>query len=384
MVEAEIVLSNARLVLPDAVVEGSVAIRDGRIHDVSAGPSAAAGAHDCEGDYLIPGLVELHTDNLERHLQPRPGVDWPRRAALAAHDGEFVSVGVTTVYDALRVGSMREEEVGHYAPAVVEAIHALKRLGLLKADHYVHLRCEICSPRLVAEFDSVQQDGAPDPLIGLISLMDHTPGQRQFADVSKLRQYYQGKHGWSDEKMAGFIVKSKELQKEWAEPNLAAMVARAETGGFAVASHDDATEAHVADSVKAGATIAEFPTTLVAAQAGRAAGLKNLMGAPNLLRGLSHSGNVSAMDLAAEGLVDILSSDYAPAALMLAAFKLAEETDYGLSRAIACVSETPARAVGLSDRGAIAPGQRADLVRVYRAERLCVARAVWSAGRRVM
>ena len=385
---AETILTNARIVTPEAVIEGSVQVKDGRIADVSPNRSAAPGAIDCEGDYLLPGLVELHTDNLERHLSPRPGVDWPRRAALAAHDGEFVSVGVSTVVDALRVGSMREEGLGNYAPAVVEAIHALQNLNLLRADHYLHLRCEICSPKLVEEFDSVahpQGAATPhEPLLRLISLMDHTPGQRQFANIDKLRQYYQGKNGWSDERMEAFIIEAKVLQEEWAAPNLAALKARSDAGAYAVASHDDATEQHVADSLHAGAAIAEFPTTLEAARASQNAGLKVLMGAPNILRGLSHSGNVSAMDLAQDGLVDILSSDYAPAALMLGAFKLAEETDYGLPKAIATVTATPAAAIGLTDRGAIRPGLRADLARVYRAERLCVTRAVWREGKRVM
>ena len=382
--EAELVLANARIVTRDEIIHGAVKVVNGRIVDVSSGATKVSGAEDCDGDFLIPGLVELHTDNLERHLQPRPGVDWPRRAAVAAHDGEFVSVGVTTIFDALRVGSIKEETIGNYAPQAVEAIRKLAELGLLKADHRVHLRCEICSPHLIREFDSVSLDGRPDPLIGLISIMDHTPGQRQFADISKLKEYYQGKHGWTDERMGAFVIEAKRLQEEWSAPNVAALVARAQESAFAVASHDDATAAHVDESVRLGASVAEFPTTLEAARASREAGLKVLMGAPNVLRGLSHSGNVSAMALARDGLVDILSSDYAPAALMLAAFKLADETDYGLPRAIACVTRTPALAVGMTDRGEIAPGLRADLARVYRAERLCVTRAAWREGVRIM
>jgi alpha-D-ribose 1-methylphosphonate 5-triphosphate diphosphatase len=152
-----------------------------------------------------------------------------------------------------------------------------------------------------------------------------------------------------------------------------------------VASHDDATADHVAESRAVGATIAEFPTTMEAARASRQAGMTVLMGAPNLLRGFSHSGNVSAMDMAAEGLVDVLSSDYAPASLMLAAFKLAEDSDaYDLPRAIATVTLNPAEAVGLHDRGRIAVGARADLARVYHVERLNVVRSLWREGRRVM
>ncbi|MEM1419393.1 MAG: alpha-D-ribose 1-methylphosphonate 5-triphosphate diphosphatase [Pseudomonadota bacterium] len=375
----EMVLTNARLVLSDIVIDGSIQIRDGRIADIASGRSTAPGALDCDGDYVIPGLVELHTDNLERHLQPRPGVEWPRRAAVAAHDGEFISVGVSTIFDALRVGTINVDGIGHYAPAVLEAEQALNDLGLLKADHYFHLRCEVSSSKLVEEFDSV----GDDPRVRLISIMDHTPGQRQFANIDKLKQYYQGKHGWSDDRMAAFVVEAKKNQARWCPPNIAALKERAEKRNFAVASHDDATEDQVAESVAVGANIAEFPTTLEAARASRSAGLKILMGAPNLLRGFSHSGNVSAMDLAREGLVDVLSSDYAPASLMLAAFKLAEETDYGLPAAIGTVTRNPALAVDLKDRGALEVGLRADLARVYRAERLCVTRGVWREGERV-
>ncbi|MCI4661345.1 MAG: alpha-D-ribose 1-methylphosphonate 5-triphosphate diphosphatase [Neomegalonema sp.] len=377
----EIVLTNAHIVTREAVIDGSVLIRGGLIADVSAGRSTAAGAIDCEGDFVLPGLVELHTDNLERHLQPRPGVEWPRRAAVAAHDGEFVSVGVTTIFDALRVGTMSAESISDYAHEAAEAAQKLREHGLLKADHYIHLRCEICSPNLLPEFDNV----GLDPRLRMISVMDHTPGQRQFAKEEKLREYYQGKKGMSDAQLDAFIAEAKRLQVEWAPGNLSALIERVGAAGhqIAIASHDDATQAHVEDSAGLGATIAEFPTTLEAARASRAKGMAILMGAPNVLRGFSHSGNVSAMDLAHEGLVDILSSDYAPASLMLAAFKMAEETDYTLPQAVATVSAIPAEVTGLTDRGVIAPGRKADLVRVYRAERLCVTRSAWRDGKRV-
>ena len=215
----EMVLTNARLVLSDIVIDGSIQIRDGRIADIASGRSTAPGALDCDGDYVIPGLVELHTDNLERHLQPRPGVEWPRRAAVAAHDGEFISVGVSTIFDALRVGTINVDGIGHYAPAVLEAEQALNDLGLLKADHYFHLRCEVSSSKLVEEFDSV----GDDPRVRLISIMDHTPGQRQFANIDKLKQYYQGKHGWSDDPIAAFLLPAKKNQARWCPPNIAAL-----------------------------------------------------------------------------------------------------------------------------------------------------------------
>ncbi len=377
----ETVIANARVVTPERVFIGAVQACDGLIADVSEGARVPPGAVDCDGDYLIPGLVELHTDNLERHLHPRPGVDWPRRAAVAAHDGEFASVGVSTVLDALRVGSEEAGHLGDYAAEAAAAIDQVRALGLLKADHHIHIRCELTSPRLIAEYDRI----GDDPRVRLISLMDHTPGQRQFVSLDQYILYYTEKRGYDAAQMAAFIAQSQATQAAYAGPNRAALLARAARRGFAIASHDDATPAHVAESVASGAGVAEFPTTLEAARAARAAGQKIVMGAPNMLRGGSHSGNVSAGELAREGLLDILSSDYAPASLMLAAFALAEdEAGYDLPRAIACVTRAPALAVGLADRGAIAPGLRADLARVYHVERLCVARSLWREGARVV
>jgi alpha-D-ribose 1-methylphosphonate 5-triphosphate diphosphatase len=377
----ETVLANAHVVTPERDFIGHVLVRDGLIADIGEGPRVPRGSEDCDGDYLIPGLVELHTDNLERHLHPRPGVQWPRRAAVAAHDGEFASVGVTTVLDALRIGSIESETLGGYALEAAEAADQLRPLDLLRADHYIHLRCELTSPRLIAEFDAI----ASHPRVRLISVMDHTPGQRQFADIGRYIAYYQGKKGLTDPEMTAYMERALACQREYGVPNRAALAERARADHFAVASHDDATAGHVAESRDMGATIAEFPTTMEAARASHEAGMVVLMGAPNVLRGFSHSGNVSAMDMAAEGLVDVLSSDYAPASLMLAAFKLAEEVEaYDLPRAIATVTRNPANAVGLRDRGRIAVGARADLARVFHVERLNIVRALWRKGRRVM
>ncbi|TVQ55966.1 MAG: alpha-D-ribose 1-methylphosphonate 5-triphosphate diphosphatase [Rhodobacteraceae bacterium] len=377
----ELVIANATVVTPARAFRGMVLVRDGLIADIAEGAGTPAGAVDCEGDYLLPGLVELHTDNMERHLHPRPGVDWPRRAAVAAHDAEFASAGATTVLDALRVGSVGDEGLGDYAFDAAEATAQLRALGLLRADHFIHVRCELTSPNLIAEYDRI----GDDPRVRLVSVMDHTPGQRQFRKVEHYVRYYKEKKGFTDGEMARFIAEAQSIQRAYGAPNRAALAERAARGRFAVASHDDADADHVAESRAMGATIAEFPTTIEAARASRDAGMMVIMGAPNVLRGLSHSGNVSAMALAGEGLVDILSSDYAPASLMLAAFKLAEESPaHDLPSAIACVSKTPAEAVGLDDRGAIEVGRRADLARVYHVERLCVTRAVWREGVRVL
>ena len=150
-----------------------------------------------------------------------------------------------------------------------------------------------------------------------------------------------------------------------------------------LASHDDATQAHVAEAIEAGAVIAEFPTTQEAATAARAAGLSIVGGAPNVVRGRSHSGNASALEFARAGLLDILSSDYVPVALLHAAFKLAEEGGMSLPDAVATVSANPAAAAGLVDRGIVKPGLRADLIRVGMSDGLPVALASWREGERI-
>jgi len=378
----DLILANARLVLPDAVVAGSVALRDGAIADIAEGAALPPGAIDCEGALLIPGMVELHTDNLEKHLRPRPGVDWPRDAAVVAHDGEIAAAGITTVFDAVRIGALRERgrdiDTMRYAREVVTAIRRLMQAQVLRIDHLLHLRAEICSETVLEEL----AEFGPGDRVRIVSIMDHTPGQRQFADESKYRHYYQTKHGFSDADMADFIRFTKALSAERGAAHEAAIVARAKALGAALASHDDMTAGQVAASLAAGVDFAEFPTTMEAARAYRAAGRPVMMGAPNILRGGSHSGNVAAMELMQAGLLDILSSDYAPSALLMAAMRIARETG-DLSGAIALVSRNPAQATGLTDRGEIAIGKRADLVCLREVDGLAIPTGVWSAGRKV-
>lgn len=378
----DLILANARLVLPDAVVTGSVAVAGGVIVDVAEGGAIPTGALDCEGAVLMPGMVELHTDNLEKHLNPRPGVSWPRAAAVVAHDGEIAAAGITTVFDAIRVGSLHNKwgDIGsdRYARGVADAIRGLVEAKALRIDHLLHLRAELCSDTVLEEMDEFGQDDR----VRIVSIMDHTPGQRQFADEAKYRQYYQGKHGLSDAEMDAFVLFTKDLTARVGAAHGAGVVSRAKVFGAVLASHDDTTPEHVAASLASGVDLAEFPTTMAAARAYQAAGRPVMMGAPNILRGGSHSGNVAAADLAADGLLDILSSDYVPAALLMGAMQIAREGG-SLARALATVTRNPARATGLTDRGEIAPGKRADIVALREVDGLAIATGVWSAGRKV-
>lgn len=377
----ETIITNARIVLGDEVIDGSVLVRDGRIADISEGRMSAAAALDCDGDYVLPGLIELHTDNLEKHLIPRPKVFWPVGSALLAHDAQVAAAGITTVFDAIAVGgTLQDDDRDKILTASAEAIRSAQAAGILRADHHLHMRCEVGNPRAVDLFEPFQDD----PLVRLVSLMDHTPGQRQFVDVEKLRIYYSGKHGLTEEQFQDMIDRRRENQALYADRHRRAIAAACAERGLVTASHDDATEEHVAEAHELGLTISEFPTTLEAARHARERGIATIMGGPNVVRGGSHSGNVSAADLAEAGLLDALSSDYVPASLLHGAFLLHDKHGDTLPDAIAKVTRNPARMANLDDRGEIAPGKRADLVRVRRlADGTPVVLSVLRAGERV-
>jgi len=376
---AETVLNNARIVLPDRIVEGSLLLRDGLIAAIE--PGATRAGEDMGGDYIIPGLVELHTDHLEGHYAPRPKVRWNPVAAVLAHDAQVATAGITTVLDALRVGmdedaDLKSDDVRKLADAIEDSV----RQDRLRADHFIHLRCEVSAPDCLEAFANFETDGR----VKLASLMDHAPGQRQFVNLETYAYYYQRKLKLTDRDFQKFCEKRMAESARNSGPNRVFISAACHERGVVLASHDDATAGHVEEAVEQGVRVAEFPTTEEAARASKAAGLGVLMGAPNVMRGSSHSGNVSARALAGGGLLDILSSDYIPFSLIQSAFFLGDVVEgISLPQAVAMVSKNPADAVGLTDRGVIEPGRRADLVRVRVDEHVPVVRTVWRQGRRV-
>jgi alpha-D-ribose 1-methylphosphonate 5-triphosphate diphosphatase len=313
---------------------------------------------------------------------PRPKVHWDTVAAVISYDAQIATSGITTVLDSLRV--WREEgaeDVDGQASTLSCAIDRARTAGLLRVEHFLHLRCEVPMPDVVG--DAAELIGRPD--VRLLSLMDHTPGQRQFRDPQKLRAYYRGKSGgMSDAELDMLFERRIENHARYGAENYQGLIELAAVHGTPLASHDDTTAEHVEQAVRDHVAIAEFPTTLDAAAALHAAGIKVMMGAPNLIRGGSHSGNVATADLACAGVLDLMSSDYVPSSLLVSALRLPDMADgYDLPAAIRTVSKTPAEAVGLADRGEIAVGKRADLIRVHRAGDAAAVRSVWSGGRRV-
>lgn len=366
------------MVLGNELVHGAISVGEGLIAGIDHG---SALGEDLEGDYLIPGLVELHTDALETHYSPRPGVRWHAIAAVQAHDAQIAASGITTVFDALRVGTDETSPTGLAEMLdMAGAVDAAQRDDRLRAQHVLHLRCEVSAPDCAEAFESLRAH----PLVRLTSLMDHAPGQRQFATLAAYRDYYQGKLGMADARFEAFSKSRTSESRSFATPNRLAIAHYCREHGIALASHDDATDEHVAEAVELDTGVAEFPTTLVAAQASRRAGIAVMMGAPNVVRGGSHSGNISASALVEAGLLDILSSDYIPFSLIQAAFQLGLGGGMELPAAIRLVTDAPARAVGLNDRGQIAIGKRADLVRVKLVDGIPIVRAVWRQGQRVI
>ncbi|MGE0565141.1 MAG: alpha-D-ribose 1-methylphosphonate 5-triphosphate diphosphatase [Pseudolabrys sp.] len=376
------ILHSARLVLADRVIDnGYVAVAGGAIAEIGDGKPPEAGI-DCGGDLVMPGLVELHTDHIEAHVMPRPKVHWDTISAVISYDAQIATSGITTVLDSLRV--WREEgaeDADGQALELATAIDEARKADLLRVEHFLHLRCEVPMPNVIGE----AQELIGRPEVRLLSLMDHTPGQRQFRDPQKLREYYRSKSGGlSDAQLDAMFSRRLEHAANHAARNYAGLVALASRHATPLASHDDTTLEHVEQAIVDKVAVAEFPTTIESAEKLHRAGIRVMMGAPNLVRGGSHSGNVATRDLARAGTLDIMSSDYVPSSLLSAALMLPQMAEnYDLPAAVRTVTKTPAEVIGFTDRGEIAPGKRADLIRVHRAGKAATVRGVWSGGRRV-
>ena len=373
------IIKNAKIITATEEFTGCMVVEDGGIRSIERGGTAVAGAEDWAGDYLLPGLVELHTDNLEKHLVPRPGVLWNAHSATVMHDALCAAAGIITVLDSIVIGDMDQggsrSQTQHVS---IQALHECREEGLLRVEHLLHLRCEISAPDIVEVFEQY----ADDSLVELVSLMDHTPGQRQWRDLSKYRRYSERYGRFDDAQYEALIVSLTAHQERHAIPNRAALVAASHARSLPMASHDDTEVEHVEQASQERIAISEFPTTVAAAQAARRMGIAIVMGGPNLVQGGSHSGNVSAAELARLDLLDIFSSDYVPASLLQSAFLLRDSIGWSLPKAVNTITRNPARAIGLHDRGELATGLRADLIRVRMSGDMPIVRSAWHKGER--
>jgi alpha-D-ribose 1-methylphosphonate 5-triphosphate diphosphatase len=272
--KTEQILKNAQLILPDRVVSGALVMADGRITTIDEGRHNGSTGRDCRGDFLLPGLIELHTDNLEKYIVPRPGIYWPSTAsAIIAHDNQIFNAGITTVLDAVALGFSDESEIrSKIMDASIAAVTHATEKRLLKADHFLHLRCELPSATVVDDFE-VNASGS---LLKLVSVMDHTPGQRQWRDLHKWRLYNRDKK-WSDADAQAVIDHRRRLQETHAESNRSQIMATCRENRIPVASHDDTMASHCQEAWQEGITISEFPTTLDAARKAKSLGMHTIL-----------------------------------------------------------------------------------------------------------
>ena len=372
--------SNARIVLEDVVLHGAVLLgAGGNIADVLAEASPIPGTEDCTGDFLLPGFVDVHTDNLERQVQPRSHVRWPSRSAFLAHDAQCAAMGITTVANALCVGDAGFESgrIQTLKNAVVD-LAALDASGSLRADHVLHLRCELSAPNMQELFEAVMDYAK----LQMVSLMDHTPGVGQYANLEKFRKSRRDE-GYSSEELEGMIREAQARRHTHSEKNRSYLLEQLKYSPLVLASHDDRTEVEVLRNAQDGIKVAEFPVSMEAARTARQQSMAIVAGAPNVVRGGSHSGNVAVSDLVKARCVDVLASDYVPHALCEAAFRLVDNGLLALPEAVRMITAAPARMLGLPDRGAIRVDLRGDLVRIRLVDGHPLIRSVWKSGQRI-
>ncbi|WP_196259316.1 alpha-D-ribose 1-methylphosphonate 5-triphosphate diphosphatase [Pelagibacterium limicola] len=379
---AEIVFTNAKIVLDDAVIEGTLAIRDGLIAGVESGGTALPGAIDAGGDYILPGLVDIHTDHLEKHVLPRPHVRWDVHRAVLAHDAQIIGAGITTVFDSICVGGTEKNpERREIFQPMIDGIEAARNVKAFRAEHLVHLRCEITDP----EAPGQAQANVDKDFVRLVSVMEHVPGKRQSRDMGNYiarRMAASGKtHAEVEEEITELLDR---LETESVDVR-AEIIAMAHSFGLPLLSHDDATAEHVRQAHEEGIRIAEFPVSMEAAREARSLSMHAVAGAPNYLRGGSQSGNVGVRELLSHGLVDILASDYVPRSMLDAVFAIADDDALGISlpEAVSMATSAPARAARLEDRGEILPGLRADIIFVNLSAGTPILRQAWRDGERV-
>ena len=350
-------LSDFRVVLPEGVLErGSVRIEAGRVAEIREGP--VAGGFDGRRLLLLPGLIDLHGDMIEREVEPRPGVRMPTELALRDLDRRLAAAGVTTAHAAVSfhrgdgAGGLRSAE---HSEGLLRALKAMR--PALGVDHRVHARFEVTFPDALATVERLVADGVVD----LVSLTDHTPGQGQYRDVERHVAAVARTQGLPEAEARDRVRRRMERGAADLLGTMRALAELCAERGLRLASHDDDTADKVALMAGLGATISEFPVTLEAARAARTRGMAVAMGAPNALRGGSYSGNLSAREAHAEGLLDVLAADYHPSAILPAALALAGADADRLAGAMRLATANPAAAMGLPDRGRIEPGLRADL-----------------------
>jgi alpha-D-ribose 1-methylphosphonate 5-triphosphate diphosphatase len=361
-------VGHAEVVLPDRVLsDGRVVVRAGLIVEVGPHPRGAHTNLDARGRHLLPGLVDVHSDTLSRECHPRPGASLPVEFALASAAARLRAAGVTTAFHGLAYQARSAVGVPISSPGAGDLAAALDGAAVSTSgpDHRVLHRLDIRCPEGRADLERRLAAVWARGELPVVSHEDHTPGQGQYADPATMRRWLVTGEGFTEESARAHVDwwrRSRDERAALAHDTLAWLGDLAGAGRLLLFGHDPATPEDIDGLVARGGTVAEFPTSRAAARHARDCDLVIVVGAPNVVRGGSHAGNVAAAELAAAGLADALASDYLPTALLPAALRLVRAEALPLPAAIGLVTSGPAAAVGLHDRGRIAPGRRADLV----------------------
>lgn len=372
-------LTHAHIVLAEQELhDASLLIgADGRIAAINPESGGGVPELSLNGQWLLPGMVDLHCDAVEKEVEPRARVLFPLDFACINIDRRNAAAGITTPYHALSFAhaewGVRNNET---ATELVRALRRLKAHELI--DNRVHVRYEITDLSALPHVLGLLDEGGVD----LLSIMDHTPGQGQFKHLDSYVAYMMGNHG-SSEQAALQMAEEKMQARQSADERVLAVMERAKQRGVPTASHDDDDPQRVLTMQSLGARMSEFPINLDTARAAHAAGLATILGTPNVMRGGSQSGNMRALDAIHAGVADCLCADYAPATMLAAVDALVHREGLGLPQATRLVSQGPARAAGLNDRGEIAVGLRADLISVARPGGQAAVERVWCAGKPV-
>jgi alpha-D-ribose 1-methylphosphonate 5-triphosphate diphosphatase len=357
----DFVIENAAVVLPSGILKGaSIKIEDRIISKIREGNINTNNKRiNAQERFLLPGFVDLHSDAIEKEIEPRPNSFFPVNIALFELDKKLAACGVTTIFHAL---SFAEGEIGvRCNRKASEIIKEINRLSpKLDVKTKVHARFEITDDGAMPYLESLLRDGH----IHLFSLMDHTPGQGQFKEVTSFKHYFGTVYKKSDSELTK-IIDRKLSVKESVKSHVDYAVALCKSMNVPMASHDDDSDEKICWLKKMGIRISEFPVNMDTVRSARSNGIYVCLGAPNALRGNSQAKNLSARDAISSGYGDILCSDYSPMTILHAVFTLYKHGILPLHEAVNMASINPAKAVGISDKiGSIEEGKEADLIMV--------------------
>jgi alpha-D-ribose 1-methylphosphonate 5-triphosphate diphosphatase len=370
-----VVLTNAKIVTESTLVDGNIEVADGRIVRIFEGK--VDDAIDCGGDYILPGFIDIHTDHFEKHAMPRSGVVWNLVTAACSHDTAMIGAGTTTVFDSLLAGGAGNRTRRELLVPAVNALNSAARSGLLRADHFLHIRCDIVE-RASVDIAGMLID---DPKLRFVTFIDDEP----LRDQERAVMVHERRRGLPKGSLTYPFAPTEEEDFETAQQRRATVIDWCKSRGITVGNHDDTKASHVKDAARRGIDISEFPITLEAAIAAKESGMTVICGAPNLVRGGSHTGNVAVAELVRRGLVDVLCSDYIPASILQAVFTLTSpEFGWSLPDAVSLATQRPAQLFGLTDRGSIRADLRADLIRVHVIEGVPSVHTVWRNGHPVL